>query len=140
MGFMENLLKGTLCVANLILVAGIVGAALGDAERAFDLTFWLAAHPPSGQPLEGAVAQLTANSGCSPSPQARVLSVEQAESLQQQWLQGAQFQDFAQVEQVLGQPACRTATELVYEVNNQGRLVFAAAEQGITLAWLPSLP
>ncbi|MEM8641733.1 MAG: hypothetical protein AAGG51_23390 [Cyanobacteria bacterium P01_G01_bin.54] len=42
---MDQLLKATLCLGNLILLAGILGAFLNSPnqppDRAFDLSFWL---------------------------------------------------------------------------------------------------
>lgn len=137
---MDRFLKGTLCVANLVLVTGIVGAALGDSDRAFDLAFWLRGWPQASLPPDVNLAQLTTDSACTPTPGAQMLTVEQAAALQRQWLQGARFRDLAQVEQVLGIPACRTENGLTYGVENQGRLVFAGSGQEMSLAWLPTSP
>lgn len=51
---MDQLLKAALCLSNFILLAGIIGASLNQSDRAFDLSFWLAPHPPSHPPPHSA--------------------------------------------------------------------------------------
>ncbi|MGB0564234.1 MAG: hypothetical protein ACPGVO_20900 [Spirulinaceae cyanobacterium] len=138
---MDNFLKGTLCLANGIVLAGLVGASLSQSDRAFDLSFWLRGWSQTRQPPDASLAQLIHHPTCPPRPEATVLSPQQAQALQTQLAQGASFQDLTQVQTVLGLPTCQTQTPrgsvLIYAVSNQTQLLIGDFARGITVEWLP---
>ncbi|NEO84659.1 MAG: hypothetical protein F6J87_10455 [Spirulina sp. SIO3F2] len=138
---MDNLLKGTLCIANGVILAGIVGAALARSDRAFDLSFWLRGWRQVHQPPDAALTQLVSHTPCIPNPQATTFSAQQAQDLQVQLAQGARFRSLTQVMETLGTPACQVQTSagivLTYPVSDRGQLLIGATRSGITVAWQP---
>ncbi len=129
---MDEFFKGTIGLAVLVVVAGIVGASLSGSERAFDLSPLLAvfsappdpsatptptATTPSPTPAaSGGQVQQAASQGAddrlqvcpagSVAPAVTPLSLNRARALQQAIANGKQFVDLIEIQQALGQPAC----------------------------------
>ncbi|MEM8642847.1 MAG: hypothetical protein AAGG51_29120 [Cyanobacteria bacterium P01_G01_bin.54] len=138
---MDNFLKGTLCIANGVVLAGLIGATLNQSDRAFDLSFWLRGWSQRHQPPDASLAQLINHPTCPANPETTVLSPQQAQSLQTQLAQGARFQDLSQVTPVLGTPTCQTQTPqgtvLIYAVSNQTQILVGDFATGVRVEWLP---
>ncbi|NJL01043.1 MAG: hypothetical protein HC910_10960 [Spirulinaceae cyanobacterium SM2_1_0] len=130
---MDEFFKGTIGVAVLIVVAGIVGASLSGSERAFDLSPFLtfgaaesetattAPTTPSPTPSPPPLAsggQLRAASPDTPdtrlaicpagswSTEVMPLPPQRAQALQQAIANGKQFTDLIEIQASLGQPTC----------------------------------
>lgn len=126
---MDDFLKGAIGVSVLIVVAGIVGAALSDSNRAFDLSPYIdffrgldrentitpnsSENPPPAQqsPFNLASPQLSDNrlSICpqgSIEPTVAEVSLTKAQTLQQAIANGLEFTDLIDLQATLGQPKC----------------------------------
>ncbi|MBP0020761.1 MAG: hypothetical protein J7647_24790 [Cyanobacteria bacterium SBLK] len=126
---MDDFLKGAIGVSVLIVVAGIVGAALNDSNRAFDLSPYIdffrdldredTVAPDSTQnfptsqnsPLNLASPKLNDNrlSICpqgSVEPMVSEVSIAKARTLRQAIANGLQFVDLIDLQATLGQPKC----------------------------------
>lgn len=122
---MDDFLKGAIGVSVLIVVAGIVGAALSDSNRAFDLSPYIdffrdldredtiTPNSPNSQnsPLNLASPKLSDNR-LSICPQGSVeatvteVSIAKAQTLKQAIANGLQFTDLIDLQATLGQPKC----------------------------------
>jgi hypothetical protein len=111
---MDDFLKGTIGLSVVVVLAGIVGAAMSGSDRAFDLTpvlnrFRTAPVPQS----DAAQMQLARSAGpterlsvCPPgsiNPDIPEVPFARAEALRQA---DPQFKDLIEVQEVLGQPHC----------------------------------
>lgn len=137
---MDTFLKGTLSLAVLILLAGILGVALTPADRAFDLSPWLGSRSAVRAGTGNRLPQVS----CPSIHQGQPLTQAQAQSLMQQVSQGATFRNLRQhVKQVLGVPACRLEDgqqlTLVYQVTeDEQQVLITESAQEVTVQWLPS--
>ncbi|MGK7928532.1 MAG: hypothetical protein AB4290_25395 [Spirulina sp.] len=126
---MDDFLKGAIGISVLIVVAGIVGAALSDSQKAFDLSPYLdffrgldrdnsvtpntTQNSPHSQqsPFNLATPQST-DSRLSICPQGSIdptvseVSLAKAETLRQAIANGLQFTDLIDLQATLGQPKC----------------------------------
>ncbi|MEM9540010.1 MAG: hypothetical protein AAGA60_10995 [Cyanobacteria bacterium P01_E01_bin.42] len=126
---MDDFLKGAIGVSVLIVVAGIVGAALSDSNRAFDLSPYIdffrdldrestitpnsTQNSPTSQnsPLNLASPKLN-DDRLAICPQGSIestvseVSIAKAQTLRQAIANGLQFTDLIDLQATLGQPKC----------------------------------
>lgn len=121
---MDDLLKGVIGLSVLVVLAGIISAALSGSDRAFDLKpivkLWqsraqqtaqgeaqLAVTPPPPPPKLATTAELMAECPAhSVNPQIVDVPFVIAEAIHQKVKAGHQFQDLIEVQEVLGTPKC----------------------------------
>ncbi|MGB0562179.1 MAG: hypothetical protein ACPGVO_10295 [Spirulinaceae cyanobacterium] len=124
---MDNFLKGIIGLSVLVVLAGIVGAALTGSDRAFDLQPFLSILPnataPTGGPqTQGLPSVGSATPGTTPpptsqdllatcppgsvDPQVEAVPLASAEQLRQQLAVGQPFTDLIEVQNLLGAPKC----------------------------------
>lgn len=141
---MDDILKGAIALAVLVVIAGIIGAAISDSDQAFSLAPFidffqgkkkeeiLTVNSPQNPPSSGENLQLASpnntDSRLSICPQGAIdstaskVSVEKAQSLRQAILNGLEFKDLIEVQGTLGQPTCNfiqnETRQYRYLVNN----------------------
>ncbi|MEM8639010.1 MAG: hypothetical protein AAGG51_09375 [Cyanobacteria bacterium P01_G01_bin.54] len=123
---MDDVLKGIIGLSVLVVLAGIVGAAITGSERAFDLKPFLSILPnrpaptggpqPNGPPSVGAAPPGTAPTPpqdllatCPPNsvdPQVEAVPLARAEQVRQRLAAGQPFTDLIEVQTLLGIPNC----------------------------------
>lgn len=125
---MDDLLKGTIGLSVLVVLAGIIGAAISGSDRAFDLQPflkpWQARTPAIAPTAQGGPQTPGVSSGTAPSknltaqdllsacpphsldPQVGEVPLAHAELVRQRIAANQPFQDLIELQQILGNPNC----------------------------------
>lgn len=125
---MDDLLKGTIGISVLVVLAGIIGAAISGSDRAFDLRPFLrpwrtqtpAIAPtaqggpqnpgvPAGSPTPQNLTPQALLAACPPhsvDPQVGQVPLARAEQVRQRLAANQPFQDLIEIQTLLGNPNC----------------------------------